>query len=63
VKQRRLLLTGRIERFLTGMNIPTIERRIHFLKKAKNRAKDPWFKDYWQKVIEHMEKLKHQKMH
>jgi hypothetical protein len=45
------------------MNIPTIERRIHFLKKAMNRAKDPWFKDYWQKVIEHMEKLKRQQMH
>ena len=45
------------------MNIPTIERRIIFLKLARAKAQDPWFKDYWQKVIEHLEELKRKQMH
>jgi hypothetical protein len=62
-KQRKVLLTGEKERFRIGMNIPTINRRLRYLYKAKHNAQDPWFKDYWQKVINYMEELKRKQMH
>jgi hypothetical protein len=45
------------------MNLQTINHRLHFLNIAKEKAQDPWFKNYWQKVIEHLEELKRKQMH
>jgi len=47
---------------LAKMFEPSKDRLISNAKKMMNNAKDPWFKQYWQKVYVHLLK-QYKKLH